>query len=234
MFIGPLSFLSVSKWLLLVFFPHPFILTNWKNDIDDWSDFAWVHCMPSHTHIFIYISYPTLIDLMQWILPSAAECWAVFCQAFIFSSLFILMCASVSLTFSHAHVTSAACFPLESCSNVGGTADWVGWQNRWGNAWPAKYILTGWLGAWLTTTWRRILCGWQTAWKSSGPQLPVWLTSWLIICFTEWMNIWLANCKDTTVLNLLTWMLVCLTSDLSVTEWIFVCIAWWLCEVLTC
>lgn len=144
---------------------------------------------------------------------------------YFFPSLCLFWSVSVSLTFSPANPVSAArSFSLESNSNAGRKVDSVGWRTR------ARECLARQMFGWLFGFFGWVVDlepGWppndvgcfvggQTGWPcctaGATERLPVW--RWLIIPFTERMNIWLTGCRPQYFVNLnaSVWMNGCLST----------------------
>lgn len=154
-----------------------------------------------HTQPF-HISYSlSIIEWMQWILYHllALQLNAERYSGMLFS---LLLCLSwfVSVFSPSLLLTSCLWLALFLWNPVAVLAEkmiWLADRPGEGMPGPHKYLgdfsdwdfwLSGWLWAWLTTKWRRLLCGWQAAWHWSGllygwmiERLPLWLTSWLVV-----------------------------------------------------
>lgn len=193
-----------------------------SHKLTKWNSLSYLHlCItcrrtPAHTHVHILISsrQPLLNERSEYYtIPSAcsaAECWAMrlICYFFVCLQLsvfspFLLLISCLLLTLSLESSSSSGC--------VGGK-DCVGWKTGWGNAWHAKHLgyfsdwdfwLCGWLGAWLTTKWRRLLlwltdctAGWLSDCPcdrlagSSSSLLNKWIFAWLMATISIQFAVW--------------------------------------------
>lgn len=221
MFIALLALLSVFQMITSLGFSHSFTLIKRQNEIHYQCGFACLHHVPSHMCTYTHLTtYPFLIAslilnecdvyyimcwLRRWMLSCIlARCYYFpFCLSWFFASF---------LTFSLAHLPHDCC-----CSHsfilfffffffLFGTQQqcWLrscfGWPRHWMRECLVRQtfgwlfwlgFLAGWMGPWLTTKWRRLLCGRQNVWL--GDWATARATDWLARPLVYWINEYLSG-----------------------------------------
>lgn len=208
MFIALLALLSVFQMITSLGSSHSFTLVKRQNEIHYRCGVACVHRAPSHTCMYTHlITYPFLIASL--ILNGCSVyysmcwlwCWMLSCT--LARSYYFPLCLSwffASYSFSLAHALHVCCCsysfiylffwnpaamlaekliwlaerPNERmvwfAKHSVDFSDWGFWPAGWDPGWPPNDV-----GCFVVDR----MCGWVIE------RLPVWLTGWLVIWFTE-------------------------------------------------